>query len=161
MRAYDPDRKEGNMTTRKIALVAVLAIAGIPAGALAAKPAHPTTPASTNASTNASTHTSTNAAKPTVMFVLRGTLSKYTAANGTTNGAITLVVSSSNYHGKTLKSQTLAFTVSSKTNVVLHDGKPIADGDHGIVKVRAPKGSSAATLSATAAAEVIDQGPPA
>ena len=71
----------------------------------------------------------------------------------------TLVVSSSNYHGKTLKGQALAFTVSSKTNVVLHNGNPIAaSGDRGIVKVRAPKASSAATLSATAASEVIDQG---
>ncbi len=91
-------------------------------------------------------------------FVLRGTLSKYTPAAGATNGSITLLVSSSNYEGKTLKSQTLAFTVSSKTKIVLHDGNAIADNDHGIVKVRAPKASSAATLSATAALQVIDQG---
>jgi len=38
---------------RKAALIAALAVAGIPAGALAAKPAHPTTPASTHASTTA------------------------------------------------------------------------------------------------------------
>ena len=149
---------------RRYAIIAALALAGVPAGAFAAQPshpAHPATPASTNASTHATTtnSTSTNAATPSkVMFVLRGTLSKYTAANGPTNGSITITVKSSNFGSPTvLKGSTLTFVVTSKTNVVLHNGKPIVDKDNGIVKVRAAL-HSASTLGGKTAFEVIDQG---
>jgi hypothetical protein len=139
---------------RRYAIIAALALAGVPAGAFAAQPshpAHPATPASTNASTNATTPSK-------VMFVLRGTLSKYTAANGPTNGSITITVKSSNFGSPTvLKGSTLTFVVTSKTNVVLHNGKPIADKDNGIVKVRAAL-HSASTLGGKTAFEVIDQG---
>jgi hypothetical protein len=150
---------------RKTALIAALAVAGIPAGALAAKPAHPvhpTTPGSTNASTPASSNANGSATKkvPTVLFVIHGTLSSYVAANGPTNGGVKLAITSSSTEQAMLKSQAaLTVTLSSKTNVVLHDGKPIANGDKGIVKIRAPKNASAATLAATPAQQVIDQGP--
>src|SRR5262245_15047340 len=149
---------------RKAALIAALAVAGIPAGALAAKPAHPvhpTTPASTNASPPASANANGSATKkvPTVLFVLHGTLSSYIAANGPTNGGVKFAITTSNIAQTALKSQALSFTLSSKTNVVLHNGKPIGNGDKGIVKVRASKNASAATLAATPAQQVIDQGP--
>jgi hypothetical protein len=142
---------------RKAALIAALAVAGIPAGALAAKPAHPTTPASTHSSTTAKA----SATKPpTVLFVIHGTLNSYVAANGPTNGGVKLAITSSSTEQAMLKSQAaLAVTLSSKTNVVLHNGKPIANGDKGIVKIRAPKNASAATLASIPAQQVIDQGP--
>ena len=146
---------------RKAALIAALAVAGIPAGALAAKPVHPTHPA-TPPSTNASTSAQASTKAPTVLWVLHGKLGKFTAANGATNGAVQLAVSSATaatQQKAALKSQTLTFSVSSKTNIVLHNGKPVADGDRGIVKIRAPKNASAATLAATPAQQVIDQGP--
>ena len=140
------------MRLHKIALVGALAVAGIPAGALAAQPSHPTTPASTNATGKSA------AAK--VQFVLRGSLSTYTPANGATNGTITLMVKSSNLDSKTLKNMTLVFTVTSHTRVVLHNGAAIApSGDNGIVKLRLAKNNS--TWTGLTAGQVIDQGAPA
>jgi hypothetical protein len=152
-----------------IAAVSAATIIGVPTAAFAAKPVHPTTPASANASANAHGATGvtgatgatgvTHPAKPpTVMFVLRGTLSNYTAATSSTSGSISITVKKSNFEQKSLKSLTLTFTANSKTNVVLHNGKAIANGDRGIVKVRAPKNSSATTLQTETAFQVIDQG---
>lgn len=103
-------------------------------------------------------------AAPKVMYVLKGTLSAYTAANGSTNGSITILVSHANRHGSALKGQTVTFPVSSATKVVLHNGATtITDGDRGIVKVKALKNIAAAdlatTLQATNAFQIIDQGP--
>src|SRR4051812_9297227 len=135
------------MRLHKIAFISALAVVGIPAGALAAKPSHPTTPASTNANTHAAT------AK--VQFVLRGTLSGYAAANGTTNGMVTLTVKSSNFDSKTLKAgPPLVFIVTSSTKVVLHNGTAIANGDNGIVKLRLAKNNS--TWTGLTAGQVID-----
>jgi len=74
-------------------LLTTLALVVAPA-ALAAKPTHPQHPS--------------GAAKPhAVTFVLHGALSHFSAANGSTPGSITLVVSASNHHGAALKGQTL------------------------------------------------------
>ena len=153
---------------RRFALIAALALTGVPTGALAAQPSHPSRPASTNASSKATatstTGTSSNASSKAgsqaakVSYVLRGSLSKYTAANGAANGTITITVKSSNFDSKTLKNVTLTFAVSSSTKVSLHEGKPIADGDKGLVKVRAQKHSTAAVLQTVTASQVIDQG---
>ena len=144
---------------RKLILVVALALV-VPAAALATEPSHPShpaTPASSHASTTATTALASQPT-PTVMWVLRGTLSKYTAATATANGSISITVKSSNFDSTTLKTMTLTFATNSKTNVVLHEGKPIVNNDNGIVKVRAPKGSSATALTTKTAFEVIDQG---
>ena len=129
--------------------IAVLTVAAAALGASAAfatppatHPTHPTTPASTNAAT------------PKVMFVLHGTLSGYTAANGATNGSVTLTLSSWN-RGTFTKGQVLTFVVSSSTHVTLHDSNTSPNGDRGIVKVRATK---AATVNGSTAFQIIDQG---
>jgi hypothetical protein len=124
---------------RKLILIVVLALA-LPTAALA---------------TRAS---SSHSAKPTVLWVLRGTLSKFTAASGATNGSISITVKSSNFDSKTLKGTTLTFATDSKTKVVLHKHKPIPDRDRGIVKVRAAKGSDATALQTHTAFQVIDKG---
>ena len=158
-----------------IASVTALTLIAIPTAAFAAKPVHPTTPASANASTHANgatgatgvtgatgatgvTHPTVPAKPPTVMFVLSGTLSNYTAATSSTSGSISITVKKSNFEQKSLKSMTLTFTTNSKTTVVLHNDKAIANGDRGIVKVRAPKKSDATALQTKVAFEVIDQG---
>jgi len=101
-------------------------------------------------------------AAPKVMYVLKGTLSAYTAANGSTDGAITIKITRANRHGmnlKVLKGDTLTFAVSSSTKIVLHNGAAIADGDSGIVKVRGPKSATAfAAATDLKAFQVIDQG---
>jgi hypothetical protein len=142
---------------RKLMWAAALVLA-VPAVALGAKPPHPTTPASTQASPTATTAGPSHVAKPTVMWVLRGTLSKYAAASATSNGSITITVLSSNHNPRTLKGLTLTFVTDSKTKVVMHTDKQIADGDRGIVKLRAVKDASATALQAQTAFQVVDQG---
>jgi len=95
-------------------------------------------------------------AAPKVMYVLKGTLTAYTAANGTSNGSVTITVKSSNRHGASLKNQTLTFAVSSSTKVV---GKFTAN-DKGMVKLRGPKAGlgDPNTFGTLIAKQVIDQG---
>jgi len=141
------------MRIHKIAMTGALAVAAVPAVAFAAKPSHPTTPASTNANSHSTT------AK--VQFVLHGTLSAYTPANGATPGTITLTVKSANRDSTALKTMgSLTFVVPSSTKVVLHEGAAIApSGDNGIVKLRLAKNNS--TWTGLTAGQVIDQGAPA
>jgi hypothetical protein len=91
-----------------------------------------------------------------VLFVLRGTLGAYKPANGATNGSIAITVKSSNHESALLKNATqpLTFVVSSKTNVV----GTVTSGHSGIVKVRAAKNATVATLQTLTAAQLIDQG---
>jgi hypothetical protein len=147
------------MRMHKIALIAALALAGVPAAALAA---HPATPANSNANSHANatstTGTSSSASSHSakVLFVLRGTLTAYTAASGTTNGSVSITVKGSNHESSLLKTLTLTFPVSSSTKIV----GTFKAGDNGIVKVRAAKNSSSATLQTLTAFQVIDQGAP-
>jgi hypothetical protein len=126
----------------------------LPSLALASKPQNP--------GNSSGTH---GKSAPKVMYVLKGNVTLYTAANGSTNGSITIDVTHSNYHGKALRGVKLAIAVSSSTKVVIHKrSDKIADGDRGIVMVRAPKNIAAGDLAATfstaptVAARVIDQG---
>jgi hypothetical protein len=148
---------------RKVAAIAVLVL-GVPGAALAAKPTHPSTPANSNANSkaNATSTTGTSskansqAQSAKVLFVIRGTLGAYTAANGSTNGSIAITIKSSNHESTLLTkaTQPVTFVVSSKTNVV----GTVKSGDDGVVKIRAARNASLATLQATAAAQLIDQG---
>jgi hypothetical protein len=133
------------MAMRTLVLAVAVGALIVPATALGKKPTQPGAPA---------------AAKPTVSYVLRGTLSAYTAANGAVNGSVTLVLSAANHQAKLIaKGTTLTFPVSSNTNVVLHAGSTtIANGDRGIVKVRGPKGMNAAAAALVVPTQVIDQG---
>jgi hypothetical protein len=150
------------MRIRNVAAVAVLALTGLPAAALAAQPTHPATPANSNANshanatstTGASSQANSHASAAKVMFVLRGTLTAYTAAIGTTNGSVSITVKSSNFESGSLKGLTLTFPVSSSTKVV----GTFTANDNGIVKVRAAKNSSSSTLQTLTAFQVIDQG---
>lgn len=133
--------------TRKLIVVAVLALL-VPGAALAGKGAG---------------HGHNGKGTPKVQYVLRGTLSSYTAASSSAAGTITIDVTASNRHGHALRGQSLTLPLSARTRVVLHDGATtVTDGDRGIVKVRAPKNVAAtdlaATLQAATAAQVIDQG---
>ncbi|MHB1987898.1 MAG: hypothetical protein ACYCSF_07920 [Acidimicrobiales bacterium] len=103
-------------------------------------------------------HAKSGQAPKAVMYVLSGTLSSYTAATSTSNGSVTIAVSHANLENKTLKGQTMTFSLSPKTKIVLHDGKAVADGDNGIVKVRAPKNADTTTLQSETPFQLIDQG---
>jgi hypothetical protein len=132
---------------RKLILIAATALL-VPGLALAAgKPSNP----------GKSTTAGANAA-PKVMYVLKGTLTAYQAANGTADGSVTITVKSSNHHAGALKGQQVQIPVSATTKVV---GK-FTMNDNGMVKVRAPKNTTAAALLAALqsakAWQVIDQG---
>jgi hypothetical protein len=132
---------------RKLMLIAATALL-VPGLALAAgKPTDP-----------GKSQTAGADAAPKVMYVLKGTLNAYQAANGTTDGSVTITVKSSNYHGRALKGQQVQIPVSAATKVV---GK-FTVNDNGVVKVRAPKNTTAtallAALQSAKAWQVIDQG---
>jgi len=101
---------------------------------------------------------------PRVMYVLKGTLSSYTAATATTDGQISITVKHSNYHARALRGQTLTFTTSMKTRVTMKNGATaITDGARGVLKFKAPlrlgAGTDAATVMPTLAKalHIIDQ----
>ncbi len=135
----------------KIAVLTVAAAALGASGALAAQPtkpathpthpAHPTTPASTNPTA------------PTVMFVIHGKITAYTAANGATNGSVSLLVSGSNHAATKLKGQTLTFVVASSSNVV----GTVTVGHNATVKWRSTK-APATSAPSGALKQLIDQG---
>jgi hypothetical protein len=128
-------------------LTIAAALLGVSA-AFAAPPAGKGKPTTTPASTNA--------AHPTVMFVVRGKITAYTAANGATNGSVSLTVSGSNHFvSSTLKGQPLTFVVSSSTKLV---GTPTV-GHNAVVKWRATKTPATAAPS-SAVLQLIDQGAP-
>jgi hypothetical protein len=88
---------------------------------------------------------------PKVMYVLKGTLSNFVAAQGTTDGSISITVTHSNYHGRALKGDTLSFSVASNTRITFANGTTtLADGSKGIVKFRAPLRFASGTNLATA-----------
>jgi hypothetical protein len=110
-----------------------------------------------------------NHGKANVQYILKGTLSAFTAFDSTTNtnGSITIMVTHSNRHGRVLKGQTLTFPmVTANTKVVLHNGATvITNGDRGIVKVRAPKEPKdisatdlTTVLTGMPVRQIIDQG---
>jgi hypothetical protein len=149
---------------RKIAVIAAVVAVGVPGAAWAAKPTHPATPANANANAHAnatsttgtSSKASTHGQSAKVMFVLHVTFGTYTPANGATNGTIQVTVKRANHESALLKgaTQPLTFPVSSATKIV----GTVTSGHEGILKVRAAKNASVATLTTLAAFQVIDQG---
>ena len=131
---------------KKLLVLVVVALA-LPSLALATKPPAPG---------------STGKGSPKVLYVLKGTLTAYTAANGATDGSVALKVSGSNLGKAVLKGRTLTFAVSSTATKVA--GSVTVD-DKGIVKVKAAKKVGAANLLAAlqpaqplVAVQVVDQG---
>lgn len=101
---------------------------------------------------------------PMVMYVLKGTLSDYTAATSdTVGGSISITVTHSNFHSA-LKGQTLTFATTMKTKVNFrHGATQITDGAKGILKFKAPlhrKGDTSLVTTLTTNAKalhIIDQ----
>jgi hypothetical protein len=129
----------------KKALVLVVAALALPTSVAFAKPSHPA---------------KGGKSAPQVMYVLKGSLSAYTAYDSatSTNGSITIDVKHSNYHGRALNGQTMTFSLASTTRVTNGHRAAvtqIADGTKGVIKFKAPlrmpKGTDLATaLPATA-----------
>jgi hypothetical protein len=132
----------------KKALILVIAALMVPSVALAA--------------TSAPSSKSGKSA-PKLTYVLKGTLSGFSAYNSSTStdGSITIVVSKANYRGKVLKGKTLTFPLDANSKIYVKLGlTAITNGDKGFVRVRAAKKISGATLAATLqaipASQVVD-----
>jgi hypothetical protein len=100
---------------------------------------------------------------PMVMYVVKGTLSGYTAATSTAEGSISITVGHSNFHSA-LKGQTMTFSTTMNTKVNFPNGATqITDGAKGVLKFKAPlhrKGDSTLVTTLTTNAKalhIIDQ----
>lgn len=101
---------------------------------------------------------------PRVMYVLKGTLSSYTAATADQPGSISITVTHSNFHGRALKGQTIPFATTASTRVTMKNGATtITDGARGVLKFKAPlhrKGDTTLVTTLTTGAKalhIIDQ----
>jgi hypothetical protein len=127
---------------KKIIVFLVAAVA-LPTSVAFAKPSHPA---------------KGGKSAPKVMYVLKGSLSAYTAATADATGTITIDVKHSNYHAKALVGSSMTFILTSKTRVTNGHGAAvtqIADGTRGILKFKAPlrmaKGTDLVTALPTVA----------
>ena len=84
-------------------------------------------------------------ANPNVTYILKGTLSNFTPASTTASGSVTINVTHSNFHARTLVGQPFTFAIANTTPTNLMGGT-INDGARGIVKFRAPLHESNTTL---------------
>ncbi len=126
---------------RNLALLTIVSLLVVPAAALAkGKPAKPA-----------------KAGPKGVMYVLKGSLSAYTPADSSTNGSITIAVDKANNHARSLRGNSLTFTLTAQTKVRLDTDGAIADGERGLVKIKAPRKTDATALQLIPARQVIDQ----
>ena len=155
------------MRHQTVALGAALSIAAVPLAGLPAKPPHPTAGTGSSSGVVASSGSrrtsggtasgSTGSSKAlTVMYVLHGSLSAYTAATATVPGTVSITVKASNLEAKTLDGTTLSFHVTAKTHLVLGRSATVVNGDLGIVKVRVPKTAGTKALGLLDAFQLID-----
>src|SRR5215469_15082297 len=87
--------------------------------------------------TTAQASKSKSKANPKVTYILKGTLSNFTAASATALGSVTINVTHSNFHARALVGQQLTFGISLKTPTNIMGGT-IINGARGIVKFSAP-----------------------
>ena len=73
---------------------------------------------------------------PNVQYILKGTLSNYTAGS-----SITIDVKHSNYHARALRSQSLTFALTATSTVKFRHGSTLDAGQtaRGVIAIRAPK----------------------
>ena len=109
---------------------------------------------------NPGTHGKSN---PMVMYVLKGTLTSYTAATADQDGSVTIDVSHSNFHSS-LKGQTMTFDTTMKTRLTFPNGATsLTPPAKGVLKFKAPlhrQGDSTLVTTLTANAKalhIIDQ----
>ena len=94
-----------------------------------------------------------------MQYVLKGTLTSFTASTGGATGSITFTVTQANRQRAALKDQALTLVITPTTKVVLDTDGELAAGETIIVKVRELRRTTAALalLSGKNARQVIDQ----
>jgi len=112
----------------KRAIIFLVAAVALPTSIAFAAPSHPATGGKS---------------APKVQYILKGTLSAYTAATDSSTGQITITVKHSNYHSRALKDKDVTFTLTTKSRITFmlgsHAHGQIADGTKGYITARAPK----------------------
>lgn len=89
-------------------------------------------------------------------YNLKGTLSGFTAAVGTTPGSITIQVMKGNRAGRPFVGRTLTFMLTTATKIEPR-GAVILDGDRGSVQLKAAERLDAAGLQAVTPKKVEDE----
>ena len=89
-------------------------------------------------------------------YKLKGTLSAFTAAMGTTPGSITIKVQKGNRAGRPFVGMTLTFVLTTATKIEPR-GAVVLDGDRGSVQLKAAEGLDAAGLQAATPKKVEDE----
>ena len=80
-----------------------------------------------------------------VSYVLRGTLSKYSAATSTVPGSVTITVAGASCVVRALTGSTLTFALGPHT--VVAPSRVISDGDRGVILLRGSKTLDPTTLA--------------
>ena len=126
---------------RKVLFVVVLALA-LPALALAAQPTQP------------------GKSAPKVQYVLKGTLTSFTASAAGADGSITFTITNVNRQRGALKGQPLTLLIKPTTHVVVGTDGELTAGETVIVKVRELRRTTdaLALLNGKNARQVIAQG---
>jgi hypothetical protein len=78
---------------------------------------------------------------PMVMYILKGTFTAFTPANGATDGSVTINVTHANYHARALVGTPggMTFAVASNTRITFVNGTTtLGPNAKGMVKFRAP-----------------------
>ena len=96
------------------------------------------------------------AAKKKDTYELKGTLSAYTAAVGTTPGSVTILVNKANHAGQPFVGQTLIFPLDATTRVKTKGGG-IVDGDKGDVQVKGAPGLDVTGLQLLTPKQVVEK----
>ena len=125
---------------KALTLLALLALA-VPTVALAKKPTQP------------------GKSAPKVQYVMKGTLTSFTASTGGADGSITFTVTKSNRERAGLKDKALTLLVKPSTKVVFDTDGELTAGETVVVKVRELKRTTDAftLLNGKEARQVIDQ----
>jgi hypothetical protein len=126
------------MRTRLLIAFALLGLLIAPAGALAS-------------------HGDKGKGKGQVTYELKGNLSAFTPANGSTPGSITIVVTGGNKAGRAFIGDTLTLQITSATRVETNDNGTIANGDPGEIEVKGPAGLDAAGIQKLVPRKVEDE----
>jgi hypothetical protein len=124
----------------RVLLLLALALA-IPALALAAPPAQP------------------GKSAPKVQYVMKATLTSFTASTGGADGSITFTVTKANHHRAQLKAQSLTLVIKLTTKIVFDADGALEPGETIVVKLREARRTTdaLALLNGKNARQVIDQ----
>jgi hypothetical protein len=97
--------------------------------------------------------------RPPVSWIVRGTVTAYTAVGTDTDGSLTITVTGANRKRDELKGDSLTFVLKTTTKVILADG-PLEVGEKVVVKLKAPRGTAADDIDTFVPRQLLDPANP-